>query len=73
MGTSILQKGDSLQDSPEEHPQGEDVCLGGVVASRPHLWGHVEIGAARGGERRPSVVTFNKTLRHLTEAKICHL
>lgn len=43
MCASIFQESDSLQDCPEEHAHGEDVCLGGVVATSPHLRGHVEV------------------------------
>lgn len=70
---ALLQEGDPLQDGPEHHPQGEDVSLGRVGESAPHLWSHVEIRAAGGGEVLPGQLSVHHPPTHLAQAKVCHL
>lgn len=70
---SFFYKGDSLQDSPKQHTQGEDVCLSCVGQSAPHFRSHVEVRAARGGEVLPGQVPFRHTFAHFAQTKVCHL
>lgn len=69
----FFHKGDSLEDSPEHHTEGEDVCLGCVGQSAPHLWSHVEVRATGGGEVLPGQITVHQTFTHLAQTKVCHL
>ena len=69
----FFHKGDSLQDSPEHHTQGEDVSLGCVGQSTPHLRSHVEVRATGGGEVLPRQVSIQQTFTHLAQTKVCHL
>lgn len=69
----FFQKCDSLQDRPKHHTQGEDVCLGCVGQSTPHLWSHVEVRATGGGEVLSGQITIHQTFTHLAQTKICHL
>lgn len=70
---SFFHKGDSLQDSPEHHTQREDVSLGCVGQSTPHLWSHVEVRATGGGEVLPRQVSIQQTFTHLAQTKVCYL
>lgn len=69
----FFHKGDSLQDSPEHHTQGEDVRLGCVGQSAPHFWSHVEVRATGGREVLPGQITVHQTFTHLAQTKVCHL
>lgn len=69
----FFQEGDSLQDGPEHHAKGEDVRLGRVGHSTPHLRSHVEVRATGGGEVLPRWLTVHQTFAHLAQTKVCHL
>uniref|UniRef100_A0A8D2ZND9 Prepronociceptin b n=1 Tax=Scophthalmus maximus TaxID=52904 RepID=A0A8D2ZND9_SCOMX len=71
---SYLEKeGDPLQDRPEHHTQREDVRLGRVGQSAPHLGGHVEVGATGGREVLPGQTPVPQTSPHLAQTKVGHL
>lgn len=69
----FFHKGDSLKDSPEHHTQGEDVCLGRVGQSTPHLRSHIKVRSTNGREVLPGYITVHRTFTHLAQTKVCNL